>query len=73
MYAGAVLHVTASKTAQTEYEVAERKEGWYPFIRGANRPVPGVCHTDVIMSKKKGLTVTLMKKYYLKDCESAVR
>ena len=53
MYAGAVLHVTASKTAQTEYEVAERKEGWYPFIRGANRPVPGVCHTDVIMSKRK--------------------
>ena len=66
--AGADFHGKASKTAQTEYEVAEGKEGWYPFECRIKACAAG----GVSWKRTERFNGDWMKKYYLKDCESAV-
>ena len=66
--AGADFHGKASKTTQTEYEVAEGKEGWYPFECRIKACAAG----GVSWKRTERFNGDWMKKYYLKDCESAV-
>ena len=69
--AGADCHGKASKTAQTEYEVAERKKRWYPSECRIKACAAGGVSWK--RTEKERFNGDWMKKYYLKDCESAVR